>query len=39
MVKRLTTKKQREEIKKSKKIDKLIEILIEKGIITKEDLK
>ena len=43
MIKRLTTEKERNSIKEKKKnknfLKKLIQVLINKGIITEEDLK
>jgi len=41
MIRRLTTEKQRQALKskKEKKLDKLIKILITKGVITQKDLK
>ena len=38
MKKRLTTPSQREKIKETKKLKKLIKLLIKKGIITKEEI-
>lgn len=38
MIKRLISNKQQENLRRLIKLEKLIDILIQKGIITKEDL-